>query len=42
MEGQKLKMTLQTKGQETAHWINAAFEMIKGLQSAKRGQKNPV
>jgi transcription-repair coupling factor (superfamily II helicase) len=42
MEGQKLKMTLQTKGQETAHWINVAFEMIKGLQAAKRGQKNPV
>jgi transcription-repair coupling factor (superfamily II helicase) len=42
MEGQKLKMTLQIKGQEPAYWLNIAFEMIKGLQAAKKGQKNPV
>jgi transcription-repair coupling factor (superfamily II helicase) len=42
MEGQKLKMVLQTKETETAHWLNIAFEMIKGIQSAKRGQENPV
>ena len=42
MEGQKLKLTIQTKGTETAHWLNIAFEMIKGLQSAKKGQENPV
>ena len=36
MEGQKLKMTLQVKGQNTAQWLNAAFEMIKGLQAAKK------
>jgi transcription-repair coupling factor (superfamily II helicase) len=42
MEGQKLKMTLQVKGTDTAHWLNIAFEMIKGLQAAKKGQENPV
>ena len=42
MEGKKLKMTIQIKGTEAAHWLNIAFEMIKGLQSAKKGQKNPV
>jgi transcription-repair coupling factor (superfamily II helicase) len=42
MEGQKLKMTLQIKGQEPAYWLNIAFEMIKCLQAAKKGQKNPV
>ncbi len=42
MEGQKLKMTLQIKGTDTAHWLNILFEMIKGIQAAKKGQKNPV
>jgi transcription-repair coupling factor (superfamily II helicase) len=42
MEGQRLKMTLQIKGQEPAYWMNIAFELIKGLQGAKKGQKNPV
>jgi transcription-repair coupling factor (superfamily II helicase) len=42
MEGQRLKMTLQIKGVETSHWLNVAFEMIKGIQGAKKGQKNPV
>ncbi len=42
MEGKKLKMTIQIKGTEAAHWLNIAFELIKGLQSAKKGHKNPV
>nr|WP_263323936.1 transcription-repair coupling factor [Neobacillus sp. Marseille-Q6967] len=42
MEGQKLKMVLKTKGTETSYWLNIAFEMIKGIQEAKKGQENPV
>ncbi|MEH7180049.1 transcription-repair coupling factor [Neobacillus vireti] len=42
MDGQKLKLTIQTKGTDTARWLNIAFELIKGLQTAKRGQENPV
>lgn len=42
MEGKKLKMVIQIKGIETAQWLIIAFEMIKGLQSTKRDQKNPV
>jgi transcription-repair coupling factor (superfamily II helicase) len=42
MDGQKLKMVLKTKGMDTAHWLNIAFEMIKGLKESKRGQENPV
>ncbi|MEH7251227.1 transcription-repair coupling factor [Neobacillus niacini] len=42
MEGKKLKMTIQIKGTEAPHWLNIAFELIKGLQSAKKGQENPV
>jgi transcription-repair coupling factor (superfamily II helicase) len=42
MEGQKFKMVLKIKGAETAHWLNAVYETIKGLQSTKKAQKNPV
>lgn len=42
MDGNKLKMVLHIKGIETAQWLNIAFEMIKGLQAAKKGEKNPV
>ncbi|MGX6446293.1 transcription-repair coupling factor [Neobacillus sp. K501] len=42
MDGQKLKIVLKTKGTETAHWLNIAFEMIKGLKESKKGQENPV
>jgi transcription-repair coupling factor (superfamily II helicase) len=42
MEGQKFKMVLQIKGTETAYWLNVAFEMIKGIQTARKSQKNPV
>lgn len=42
MEGQKLKIVIRTKDYETAEWLNIAFEMIKGIPSAKRSQENPV
>jgi transcription-repair coupling factor (superfamily II helicase) len=42
MEGSKFKLVIQTKGYDTAEWLNIAFETIKGLQTAKKGQKNPV
>ncbi|SFB22798.1 MULTISPECIES: transcription-repair coupling factor [unclassified Bacillus (in: firmicutes)] len=35
MEGKKFKMTLKIKGVETATWLHAAFEMVRGLQKAK-------
>lgn len=40
MEGNRLKMVLHIKGVETAKWLNAAFEMIKGLHKAKKQMKN--
>ena len=42
MEGKKFKIVLHIKGMETAQWLHMAFEIIKGLQSAKRGQENTV
>lgn len=42
MEGQKLKIVIKIKEYETAQWLQVAFEMIKGIPLAKRGQKNPV
>jgi transcription-repair coupling factor (superfamily II helicase) len=42
MDGNKLKMVLHIKGIETAEWLHMAFEMIKGLKKAKKGEKNPV
>jgi transcription-repair coupling factor (superfamily II helicase) len=42
MDGNKLKMVLHIKGIDTAQWLNIAFEMIKGLKVAKKGEKNPV
>lgn len=36
MEGQRFKMVVQVKGLETAKWLNVVFEMIKGLQNAKK------
>jgi transcription-repair coupling factor (superfamily II helicase) len=42
MDGNKLKMVLHIKGIDTAQWLNIAFEMIKGLKAAKKGEKNPV
>jgi transcription-repair coupling factor (superfamily II helicase) len=42
MEGKKFKMVIQIKGIKTAEWLNIAYETIKGLQTAKKGQGNPV
>jgi transcription-repair coupling factor (superfamily II helicase) len=42
MDGNKLKMVIHIKGKEIAQWLTIAFEMIKGLQGAKKGEKNPV
>jgi transcription-repair coupling factor (superfamily II helicase) len=42
MEGKRLKLVLQIKGVETAKWLSAAFEMIKGLPFAKRSEENSV
>lgn len=42
MEGQRFKMVVQIKGTETAMWLNVVFEMIKGLQSAKKHEENSV
>jgi transcription-repair coupling factor (superfamily II helicase) len=42
MEGKKFKMVIQIKGYETKEWLNVAIETIKGLETAKKGQKNPV
>jgi transcription-repair coupling factor (superfamily II helicase) len=42
MEGSKFKLTINTKGYEIAEWLNIAFETIKGLQTARKDQKNPV
>ncbi|MDR7002285.1 transcription-repair coupling factor [Neobacillus niacini] len=42
MEGNKLKMVLNVKGCEIAKWLHVAFEMIKGLETSKKGEENPV
>jgi len=42
MEGKRLKLVLQVKGIDTANWLNAAFEMMKGIQFAKRSEENSV
>lgn len=42
MDGTKLKMVIHIKGADTAKWLNVAFEMIKGLQTAKRPLSNSM
>lgn len=42
MEGNRLKIVLHIKGIEAAHWLQAAFKMIQGLQDAKRDEKKTV
>ncbi|MDP4085449.1 MAG: transcription-repair coupling factor [Bacillota bacterium] len=39
MEGKKLKIVLQIKGIATAEWLNIGFEMLKGLQLAKKEER---
>ena len=36
MDGKKLKIVLHIKGTETSKWLHVAFEMIKGLQTARK------
>ena len=36
MEGSKLKLVVHTKGMEQKKWFNALFELVKGLQYAKK------
>jgi transcription-repair coupling factor (superfamily II helicase) len=42
MEGKRFKMVIQIKEYKTMEWLNIAFETIKGLIQAKKGQENPV
>lgn len=42
MEGNRLKMVLHIKGVEVAHWLQAAFTMVQGLQEAKRDEEKTV
>ncbi|WP_160725674.1 transcription-repair coupling factor [Bacillus sp. USDA818B3_A] len=42
MEGSKLKIMIKTKEYDTAQWLHAVREMVKGIPLAKRGQENPV
>jgi len=42
MEGNQLKIVLHIKGIEVAHWLQAAFTMIQGLQAAKRDEERTV
>lgn len=42
MEGSRLKIVLHIKGIEVAHWLQAAFTMIKGLQEAKKDEEKTV
>ncbi|WP_066074233.1 transcription-repair coupling factor [Neobacillus soli] len=38
MEGSRLKIVVNIKEYDTAQWLHVAFEMIKGLPLAKKGQ----
>jgi transcription-repair coupling factor (superfamily II helicase) len=40
MEGQKLKIVIQTKGLETEKWLNIVSNMIKGLADVKKENAN--
>jgi transcription-repair coupling factor (superfamily II helicase) len=42
MDGKRFKMVIQIKGYETKEWLNVALEIIKGLQTAKKGRENSV
>ncbi|MFP7446957.1 transcription-repair coupling factor [Bacillus infantis] len=42
MEGKKLKMVIQTKGYSTDKWLNTAYDMILGIDKAKKKQQNPI
>lgn len=42
MEGNRLKIVLHIKGVEVAHWLQAAFKMVQGLQEAKRDEEKTV
>ncbi|MFL6558245.1 MAG: transcription-repair coupling factor, partial [Bacillus sp. (in: firmicutes)] len=42
MEGQRLKIVIKVKEYKTSQWLNIAFEMIKGLALAKKGDKKLV
>lgn len=42
MEGNRLKIVLHTKGVEVAHWLQATFTMVQGLQEAKRDEEKTV
>lgn len=42
MEGNQLKIVLHVKGVDVAHWLQAAFTMIQGLQEAKKDQEKTV
>lgn len=42
MDGKKLKMVLHIKDTETSKWLNVAYEMIKGLQTAKKKLSDPM
>jgi transcription-repair coupling factor (superfamily II helicase) len=39
MEGKKLKIVLHIKGIDTSKWLQAAFKMIQGIQTAKRDEQ---
>ncbi|MDA6082765.1 hypothetical protein OSJ97_24810, partial [Escherichia coli] len=42
MEGKKLKAVLHIKGIKTNEWLNIAYEVIKGMQEAKKEQEHPT
>jgi transcription-repair coupling factor (superfamily II helicase) len=42
MEGKKLKITLKTKGLESAKWLNIAFELLKVMNHAKKNTNRSV
>ncbi|MGA5692567.1 transcription-repair coupling factor [Cytobacillus pseudoceanisediminis] len=42
MEGKKLKAVLHIKGVKTNEWLNIAYEVIKGMQEAKKEQEHPT
>jgi transcription-repair coupling factor (superfamily II helicase) len=39
MDGKKFKITLHIKGIETVKWLNASFDIAKGLDVARNGKK---
>src|SRR5690606_24689650 len=40
MEGTKLKIVIQTKGQSVDKWLQVAYEMIQGLSEIKKENVN--